>query len=83
MPETYLFLFDIVAIATSSQPHIYCLPQFCSDSACFWSANGDATGVVLLLPRLVPIYYKLVPILLNDNTYRCVCVGKCVIHLDK
>ena len=93
MPKTYLFLFDIVAIATSSQPHIHCLPQFCSDSACYLvcKRRHDSRTVLLLL--------RLVPIVPNDDTsnlfVRVMChqsgqiehgvhyIRKCLIYLTR
>ena len=77
MLKTYLFFFDIVTIATSSQPHIYCLPQSCSILLVVWSANGDETvGKCSYFQG----YFQFTPILLNEDTYRCVCAVKCVIH---
>ena len=78
MPKTYLFPFDIIVIATSSQPHIHGLPQFCSDCACCLVCKQRHDGrVVLLLRRLVvPIYSTIyVPILLNDNAFVWVIVS--------
>ena len=78
MPKTYLFPFDIVVLATSSQPHIHCLPQFCSDCACCLVCKRRHGGrVVLLLRRLVvPIYSTIyIPILLNDDAFVIVIVS--------
>ena len=78
MPKTYLFPFDIVVVATSSQLHIHCLPQFCSDCACCLVCKRRHDGrVVLLLRRLVvPIYSTIyVPILLNDDAFVRVIVS--------
>ena len=39
-----------------------------------WSANGDTSALT---------NSKASSSLLNDDTYRCVCAGNCVIHPDK
>ena len=62
MPKTYLFLFDIITIATNSKPLFEqsssILPQFCSDSACY-----------LVCQRQLCASSKVN--LLNDDPYRC------------
>ena len=47
MAKTYLFLFDIVAIAANGKPLLKWTPQFFLSSAAIllvdWSANGDCS----------------------------------------
>ena len=55
-----------------SSSNINSLPV-CNDSACCLSLvckKGDGTS-------------KAISNLLNDNTYRCICAGNCVIYPDK
>ena len=65
MAKTYLFLFDIVAIATNCKPFSSGAPQFFLSSAAImlvvWSANGDCSA--LQASSKVN--------LLNDDTYQC------------
>ena len=57
----------------SGAPHIHILSQFATILLIVWSAHGNGSALTS----------KDSSNLLNDDTYRCVCVGNCVIHPDK
>ena len=50
------------------------LSQFAMILLVVWSAIGDGSALTTT---------KTSSNLLNDDTYRCVCAGNCVIHPDK
>ena len=80
-----LFLFDIIAraILFSSRAFTF-FPSSATLVLVVWSANGDGSYLSVLVSRVnCPYFSEDSSNLLNDDTYRCVCAGNCVIHPDK
>ena len=96
MSKIYPFL-DIVAIATSSQPPIHCLPQFCSDCTCCLVCKQRRDRVVLNTSKasssnliyfssktiLTDVFVQVIVSSIRTNRARCALYKKMLDLLDK